>query len=924
MLLNFRHGIIKAGSATFQSSPSAVSINVSSGNALPLEVNITDGDNNYYHVEAVSSTSNNDKWLVSVSSETVYLYIDIDNVTGTRTMGVATQNQIVSATTPVSPASGQHWFDTTNNKMKYYVGLTNTWIECIRIFVAIYVDGNVTQYSPNRGSQIDVSVGSHRVGRIIYDSNGTAIRTSDGSFLTTESDFITYGGAANVSRLESDVTLVKASQNIPAFSVVAIKGYGDGAYSSIELADYTDVENTILAMTAETLTIGQITNINTRGIITNSDWDWQTDLINAGGKLWVGTGENKGQLVGIDPYIQGLVPTQKPPVAKVMNSSAVLFQQTFESVGPKGDAGEGGGGGGGPANYIIKELESDVVEYTLTEEDKDTAIIFTCPSGSNCIINLPPGNTLSEAGWKGYARCKEELCSLYIIADGADTISSGHIAIDPLKLAHFYLEEKAENSLWVGTWNLRIASAPNIDENNPLTNYVNADGNLITIIFDEILLAGPINTLGWTVYVDGIPISLDSIVKTGQSVALTLQSVIYAGQQVDLYYDATLGQLEGSAGPVQDFSTIVSNGSTTSINVLYIETVGTECSTDGTLVYIKFNQNITGHVTNGWQVMVAGEFSPITAGSITDSTLTLTLNTAVNYKIYTGMQVIAFYDATIGNITNTAVTLVLPTTSHNVLNYSILAWTPAALGAACLDYGMSEASDATTLNNLNQSHDGSTDVSEGSPCGYWRGRKAAVILSTYAVGYSVYRPQYTSTGIYFDPGERLISYSSTHMSLSIGTGKFIGLSYTTTIDLSTADASFHGTGNTGNPSQSSVENATGISIGEYSGNNLTYVNRNTTANNIPNPLGVISYLGRRTQTSYCDGSDFFIGTNDGVNDAESQGVAAANNNHTNLMAVLMCRSGNPYGVTVHRWFIGNTVLPEAKRKLVRQWLHGTI
>lgn len=331
MNLNFRHGIIRSNVNTFQLTLSNT-VNIITS-TTPLEVNITNGTNNYYHVEAENVLS---AWTITPGTPS-WLYIDLNAVTAQRTFGSSLLNQTVSATAPVSPppVNNQHWFDTSTNKMKVYESLNGVWLEVIRIFVAYYNGSTVTRYSSDKISQINVST-SNKAGRILYDANGVALRKSDGSFITSETDFYTYGGVANTVRMESDITLAKAAETIPAFSVVAIKGYGDGTYPLIELADYTDVNETIIAICTENLAVGDITSLTTRGVIITDTWDWQGQSIPAGRRLWVGHGVNKGSLVAIDPYLTVNGLAKKPAVAKILSTNSVIFQQSFEDVGAQG------------------------------------------------------------------------------------------------------------------------------------------------------------------------------------------------------------------------------------------------------------------------------------------------------------------------------------------------------------------------------------------------------------------------------------------------------------------------------------------------------------------------------------------------------------------------------------------------------------
>lgn len=338
MQTNFRQGIIRKPANVFQATPSGINLVIS--NNRPLELTLAYKDVNYYHVESADVVN---AWTVTSSPTAVWLFIDIDTITGERSFGTSNTDIIVSSAEPSSPTSGQHWFDLNTTTMKQFFSTGNQWVEVIRVFVAKYQNGLITNYQPDGVSHVGIT-GPSRAGRILYDSTGTAIRTSTGAFLTTETDFHTYGGISNTVRLESDVTLVRAGETIPAYSVVAIKSYGNGMYPTVELADYTDTEDTIIAFSPKALEVGEITSIVTRGLITNTDWDWNGNSVPAGSKLWIGTGLEKGILVPVDPALLNSLLPAKSAVAKVLSTNSVLFQQTFESVGKQGPQGLPGPG----------------------------------------------------------------------------------------------------------------------------------------------------------------------------------------------------------------------------------------------------------------------------------------------------------------------------------------------------------------------------------------------------------------------------------------------------------------------------------------------------------------------------------------------------------------------------------------------------
>jgi len=365
MQFNFRQGIIRMPVGSLTYSTNYVNVIVST---LPIELSLAYKNSNYYHTE---NTNVLQAWNVSAvpASETAYLYIDLDIITGERTFGYTMYDMVYGPTAPTNPSNDQHWFDTTNNLFKRYISLTRKWITVVRVFVGTYVGGSSTVTYPYKNplvSHINVT-GSNPAGRILYDGTGTAIRTSTGEFLTTESDFQTYGGLANTVRMESDLTLVKANENIPAFSVVKIDGYGTSNYPVISLADYNDVNDTVIAICPVALSTGEVASIVTRGLITNTDWDWQS-VVDAGARLFVGIGAEAGTLVYEDPFVtQPLLATErKPAVAKVLSTTSVLFQQSFEAAGLTGEQGPPGPGADPATTLTLGTVRLSAVPTTPT------------------------------------------------------------------------------------------------------------------------------------------------------------------------------------------------------------------------------------------------------------------------------------------------------------------------------------------------------------------------------------------------------------------------------------------------------------------------------------------------------------------------------------------------------------------------------
>ena len=92
-------------------------------------------------------------------------------------------------------------------------------------------------------------------------------------------------------------------------------------------------------MLMEDVQPNDVGTIVTQGIITNPVWSWTT----VGAPLWVLTG---GTLSETDPHVTnaGLYPESKPPVARVITATSVIFDQGLGGKGETGPAGASSAG----------------------------------------------------------------------------------------------------------------------------------------------------------------------------------------------------------------------------------------------------------------------------------------------------------------------------------------------------------------------------------------------------------------------------------------------------------------------------------------------------------------------------------------------------------------------------------------------------
>lgn len=329
MKLNFRHGIVRQGTSYIV--PTLSGINLSIANNSPLEVAIAYKSTNYFHVESKTVLNAWSLTAGDVAGNPAWLYIDLDPATAVRTFGYTRMDMIVSSSAPGSPANDQHWFDTSKKVLKVYTSATSKWNEKNRILIAKYLNGTIYYYSSSGASQVGITTGSYGylTGRIVYDSSGKAVKLNDGTFFTTDTDFFVSGNIAQSVRLESDVVYATAEEPIPAYSVVVYSDYGAGGGSTIRLAEYDDVDTSVLAMTTYALDAGDVGTVVTTGNVINMSWDWEAANIPIGAKLYVGIDAEIGTLVAVDPVVASPILERKAHVARVIGKNEIQFSHNY-------------------------------------------------------------------------------------------------------------------------------------------------------------------------------------------------------------------------------------------------------------------------------------------------------------------------------------------------------------------------------------------------------------------------------------------------------------------------------------------------------------------------------------------------------------------------------------------------------------------
>lgn len=327
MRINFRQGIVSHQNVFLTLNGILGTVSLVTTNK-PTIVTIAHRTTNYIHSEN-NSVSN--AWTGIVNGVNSWLYWDFNLSNFSRTFGRTNILPVFGPTAPPLPANGQIWYDTVNKRMFERDGLV--WREVLRVFAAFVQLGAVLlSMSINAplftGTQVGITT-SVRAGRVLFDESSRPIRRTDGTFFTSEDQFFTSAARIDALRLESNVSFAQSAQ--PAIAQFTIVAYD--AAGKIRTALYDDISNTVLAVLSEDILQNEVGSTIIQGVVTNVAWSWT----NIGKELWV----DNGLLVEDDPHaIDNITfPIGRVPVARVLSSDTVVFEQ---GLGSKGDQGPEG------------------------------------------------------------------------------------------------------------------------------------------------------------------------------------------------------------------------------------------------------------------------------------------------------------------------------------------------------------------------------------------------------------------------------------------------------------------------------------------------------------------------------------------------------------------------------------------------------
>jgi hypothetical protein len=220
---------------------------------------------------------------------TQYLYWDIDTLTGLLSRNYTLIPPVTSSIAPVLPEINTHWFDADSTTMKVWNGVS--WVTKIRVFAGIY-DSNAILIHKSLGSQVGLEVACE-TGTILFDDMLKPLRTNDFTFMTTETNLHISSASNNPAssiKFESLLNYVKASEYIPAYSVVSFVATSDAEPGSVMLGRYTNTSSQVHGVVVEDMFLGDVALLIRSGIIQNEQWNFNS--VDIGKPLFCGiTGE---------------------------------------------------------------------------------------------------------------------------------------------------------------------------------------------------------------------------------------------------------------------------------------------------------------------------------------------------------------------------------------------------------------------------------------------------------------------------------------------------------------------------------------------------------------------------------------------------------------------------------------------------------
>ncbi len=275
--ISFRQGIARHGKSPFFLQQNGQFVDLVISPDLTL-IAFADGNKDYLYTESVTAIK---AWGPFTVPDNYWMYWDIDRVTGIRTYGSTTLLPIYATTAPLTPNTGQLWFDTsinniTSGKMHEFNGAA--WVQVLRVFAGIYSSSNqflspvdtVSVESNFTGTQIGAPGNIiTNAGSLVYDFTGNPVVNQDGKFFTTEDVFTTGVPTGASLKINNSLIRAQAAAPIAKYQVVVFNNF-----NKIILASSFDFLDKVYGIVEEDIPINDIGNVITEGVIFNELWDF--------------------------------------------------------------------------------------------------------------------------------------------------------------------------------------------------------------------------------------------------------------------------------------------------------------------------------------------------------------------------------------------------------------------------------------------------------------------------------------------------------------------------------------------------------------------------------------------------------------------------------------------------------------------------
>lgn len=324
MRLTFRQGIVKHQTDIYNTP---TFLDVSGGYVSlvttndPTVITFVQGTKDYLYTER--QTQNN-AWGPFTSGDQ-WLYWQLNMATGVREFGSTSLEPLTGTTPPLSPTTGQSWFNTMSNIMYEYNGAS--WVEVVRVF-ACKLQGSTTPVSMSinapdfRGTQVGLNTPA-RAGSLIFDLQGKPIKTSDRRFFTTEDEIFT--GVSTGARLKVGNILIPgiAQQPLHKYQVVEFSDFNE----ILPATPFTQLTR-VYGIIEEDAPVGDVVDFVTEGMIYNEDWDWVALGADVNDPVYI---DNTGG-IQVVPFIGGQLPVGVVVGTKEIMFSPRLFSQVEASV----------------------------------------------------------------------------------------------------------------------------------------------------------------------------------------------------------------------------------------------------------------------------------------------------------------------------------------------------------------------------------------------------------------------------------------------------------------------------------------------------------------------------------------------------------------------------------------------------------------